>query len=108
MAINEKAQDLLYAEFLDNIIALSQMNVGQNFDLTPILKLTEEIKNSKPSGRVVDLLGDADQSKIYVNAGDTLIPERTSSVFVYGKCIRGAVSFEANKGVDYFVEKSGG
>ena len=111
MAINEKAQDLLYAEFLDNIIALSQMNVGQNFDLTPILRLTEEIKNSKPSGRVVvDLLGDADQSKINVNAGDTLlIPERTSSVFVYGEVSsEGAVSFEANKGVDYFVEKSGG
>ena len=64
MAINEKAQDLLYAEFLDNIIALSQMNVGQNFDLTPILKLTEEIKNSKPSGRVVvDLLGDLTKVK---------------------------------------------
>ena len=111
MSINEKAQDLLYAEFLDNIIALSQMNVGQNFDLTPILRLTKEIKNSKPSGRVVvDLLADDSKSLININPGDTLlIPEKTTSVFVYGEVSsEGAVSFQANQGVDYFVEKSGG
>ena len=45
--INQRAQQLLYDEFLDNIIALSQLNIGQNFDLTPILKLTEEIKIPK-------------------------------------------------------------
>mgnify|MGYP001172004094 CR=1 FL=1 len=111
MSINEKAQDLLYAEFLDNIIALSQMNVGQNFDLTPILRLTKEIKNSKPSGRVVvDLLADDSKSLININPGDTLlIPEKTTSVYVYGEVSsEGAVSFQANQGVDYFVEKSGG
>ena len=109
--INQKAQDLLYAEFLDNIIALSQLNIGQNFDLTPILKLTEEIKNSKPSGRVVvDLISDEPKDFISIKAGDTLVvPEKTSSVFVYGEVSsEGAVSFEANRGVDYFVEKSGG
>lgn len=31
--INEQAKELLYDEFLDNIIALSQLNVGQDFDL---------------------------------------------------------------------------
>ena len=49
-------------------------------------------------------------SELPLEPGDTLlIPERTSSVFVYGEVSsEGAVSFEANKGVDYFVEKSGG
>ncbi len=109
--INEKAQELLYAEFLDNIIALSQLNIGQNFDLTPILKLTEEIKNTKPSGRVVvDLLGESNRSFLNIREGDSLIiPEKTNSVFVYGEVSsEGAVSFIPNEGVDYFVEKSGG
>ena len=109
--INEKAQELLYDEFLDNIIALSQLNIGQNFDLTPIIKLTEDIKNTTPSGRIViDLLNEDSASSLNIRAGDTLvIPEKTNSVFVYGEVsLEGAVSFEANQGVDYFVEKSGG
>lgn len=109
--INKKAQELLYDEFLDNIIALSQLNIGQTFDLTPIIKLTEDIKNTTPSGRIViDLLNEDSASSLNIRAGDTLvIPEKTNSVFVYGEVsLEGAVSFEANQGVDYFVEKSGG
>ncbi len=109
--INKKAQDLLYDEFLDNIIAISQLNIGQNFDLAPILQLTEEIKNSKPSGRiVVDLLSEDDQSFLNIRAGDNLIiPEKNNSVFVYGEVSsEGAIRFVPNEGVDYFVNKSGG
>ncbi len=109
--INKKAQDLLYEEFLDNIIAISQLNIGQNFDLTPILQLTEEIKNSKPSGRiVVDLLSEDSNSFLNIRSGDSLIiPERTNSVFVYGEVSsEGAITYMPNQGVDYFVEKSGG
>ena len=90
---------------------MSQLNIGQNFDLTPILKLTEEIKNTKPSGRVVvDLLGESNRSFLNIREGDSLIiPEKTNSVFVYGEVSsEGAVSFIPNEGVDYFVEKSGG
>ena len=42
--INNKAKEILYEEFLDNIIAMSQQNIGDKFDLTPILGLTQEIK----------------------------------------------------------------
>ncbi len=109
--INKKAQDLLYEEFLDNIISLSQLNVGQNFDLTPIIKLTEDIKNAKPSGRiVVNLTDEYNTSKINISSGDTLlIPEKGNNVFVYGEVSsEGAVAFLPNEGVDYFVKKSGG
>ena len=30
--INKRSQEILYKEFLDNIIAISQLNIGQNFD----------------------------------------------------------------------------
>tara|TARA_B100001093_G_scaffold445299_1_gene448870 strand:+ start:1313 stop:3130 length:1818 start_codon:yes stop_codon:yes gene_type:complete len=110
-SINKKAQELLYDEFLDNIIALSQLNIGQNFDLSPIIQLTEEIKNVKPSGRVVvDILSEDVDDFISIRSGDTLIiPEITNSVYVYGEVSsEGAVQFLQNQGVDYFVQKSGG
>ena len=60
--INKKSAEILYQEFLDNILAVSQQNISQNFDLTPIVKLTEEIKNIEPNGRVVvDLVNDNNQ-----------------------------------------------
>ena len=42
--IDKKSKDILYQQFLDNILAISQQNMGQDFDLTPIIKLTEELK----------------------------------------------------------------
>ena len=81
--INKKAQEL-HDEFLDNIIALSQLNIGQNFDLTPIVQLTEEIKNAKPSGRIViDLLSEDSNSFLNIRSGDNLIIQRKQTVFLF-------------------------
>tara|TARA_Y100000739_G_C20588524_1_gene456629 strand:- start:4 stop:1821 length:1818 start_codon:yes stop_codon:yes gene_type:complete len=109
--INKNVKDLLYEEFLDNIIIMSQQNISENFDLTPIIRLTQEIKNSKPSGRViVDLQGDSQYSNVNVREGDTLvIPEITNNVYVYGEVSsEGSVMYSPNKDVEYFISKSGG
>ena len=110
-AINKKANDLLYKEFLDSIIALSQQNVGQNFDLTPIVTLTKEIKDTDINGRVIVNLEDQDSIKLYsVKQNDSLfIPEKNNVVYVYGETSsEGAVKFSENKDIEYFVSKSGG
>ncbi len=109
--INTKAKDILYQEFLDNILAVSQQNISENFDLTPIVRLTKEIKNSDPNGRVViDLINDSSIDMYTVKEGDELfIPENNNVVYVYGETsTEGAVMFSESKGVDFFVEKSGG
>ena len=109
--INKKANDILYQEFLDNIIALSQQNVSQNFDLTPIVQLTKEIKESEINGRVIVDLQDQDSLDSYsVKEGDHLfIPEINNVIYVYGETSsEGAVKYAENKNIDYFVEKSGG
>ena len=109
--INKKANDVLYQEFLDNIIALSQQNISQNFDLTPIVQLTKEIKDNDVNGRVIIDLEDEDSLNSYsVMEGDHLfIPEINNVVYVYGETSsEGAVMYSENKSVDYFVEKSGG
>ena len=109
--VNELSKEILYQEFLDNIIALSQQNIGGSTDLTPIVKLTEEIKNTEPNGRVViDLLNDSTIDLYSVKEGDELfVPETNNVVYVYGEISsEGAVMFSENKGVEYFVDKSGG
>ena len=109
--INEKANDILYQEFLDNIIAVSQQNIGENFDLTPIVQLTKEIKESDINGRVIIDLEDEDLINSYsVKESDHLfIPEINNVVYVYGETSsEGAVMYSEDKSVDYFVEKSGG
>jgi protein involved in polysaccharide export with SLBB domain len=109
--INKKANDVLYEEFLDNIISISQRNVNGNYDLTPIVQLTKEIKNNDVNGRVIIDLQDEDTLKLYsVMEGDNLfIPEISNVVYVYGETSsEGAVMYSENKNVDYYVKKSGG
>jgi len=109
--VNELSKEILYQDFLDNIIAASQQNIGANNDLTAIVKLTEEIKNTEPNGRVViDLLNDSTIDLYNVKEGDELfVPERNNVVYVYGEISsEGAVMYSENSGVEYFVSKSGG
>jgi polysaccharide export outer membrane protein len=109
--INKKANDILYQEFLDNIIAISQQNINENFDLTPIIKLTKEIKGSEANGRVIiDLEDESSLVSYSVKDGDhLLIPETNNVVYVYGETSsEGAVMYSENKSVEYFIEKSGG
>ena len=107
--INEKSKEILYQEFLDNIIAVSQLSAG-SFDLGPVVQLTQEIKNTDANGRVViDLLNEG--SDFYsIQEGDELfIPERNNVVYVYGEIsTEGAVMYSELQDVEYFVEKSGG
>ncbi len=107
--INEQSKEILYQEFLDNIIAVSQLSAG-SFDLGPVVQLTQEIKNTEANGRVViDLLNEG--SDFYsIQEGDELfIPERNNVVYVYGEIsTEGAVMYSELQDVEYFVEKSGG
>ena len=110
-AINKKAKDILYEEFLNNIIAMAQQNVSESFDLTPIVQLTKEIKDSDANGRVVVDLEDTSTIQLYsIKDEDSLyVPEKNNVVYVYGETsTEGAVMFSENENVDYFVEKSGG
>ena len=109
--INAKSKEILYQEFLDNIIAVSQENVGGNFDLISIVKLTEELKNTETNGRVViDLVNESSIDLYKVKEGDELfVPEKNNVVYVYGETsTEGAVVYSDNQGVEYFVNKSGG
>ena len=108
--INELSQEVLYQEFLDNILRLSEQNV-MGVDLTPMIALTKEINNTEANGRVViDLLDEETIGRYYIKDGDGLIiPETNNIVYVYGETSsQGAVMFSENKDVEYYIDKSGG
>ncbi len=112
-AINQMAQKVLYQEFLDNIISLSQqnMNVSGGFDLAPIVALTKEVNDLEPNGRlVVDILNKDSRGNIGIQEGDNIIvPEKSSTVYVFGEVSsEGSVMYAPNKDVNFFVNKSGG
>lgn len=109
--INKTAKELLYQEFLNNIIALSQQNISGDVDLTPIIALTKEINNTEANGRIVIDMRDTNSRKTFgIQEGDKLIvPEKTNNVYVYGEVsTEGSVMFSPNKDVNYFIGKSGG
>ena len=109
LTINKMAKDILYGEFIDNIITVSQQNPASSFDMSSIIELTENLKNNLPNGRIViDIEGDS--SNVIINDGDKLlIPERPSHLYIYGEVsYEGALKFEATKSLDYYISKSGG
>lgn len=109
--INEKAKALLYQEFLDNIIALSQQNIGGSMDMTPIVTLTKEINKTEANGRIViDMLGKESRKSLGIQEGDTLlVPEKNNNVYVYGEVSsEGSVMYKENGDIGYFINKSGG
>ena len=110
-AINKMAQRLLYEEFLDNIITLSQNNIGGSMNLTPISALTKEVNNIEPNGRVVvDMASEESRRAVSIQEADkVLIPEKNNTVYVYGEVSSGgSVMFHPNKDVNFFINKSGG
>ena len=109
--INQKAKEILYQEFLTNILAITQQNIGQNIDLTSLVQLTNETKNNEPNGRVVINLNDENSLYMYpIKNNDSLfIPEKANVVYVYGEVSsEGAVMYLAGEDVEHYINKSGG
>lgn len=108
--INKKSKQLLYELFLENILSMSE-KADENFDLTPLVGLAQELKKSEINGRIViDLLDEDSLNLNKIKDGDELIiPENNNVVYIYGETSsEGAVMFEQNKDLDFFVDKSGG
>jgi protein involved in polysaccharide export with SLBB domain len=109
--INKMAKDKLYEEFIDNIITVSQKNPTGNFDLTAVLDLTKNLKDTMPNGRVgIDLLDEASTGALVIQDGDILtIPEKSNHIYIYGEVnYEGALKFINKEDVDYYINKSGG
>ena len=108
--INQKAVDLLYQDFLDNILTLSQASATSS-DFASSLSLASELKKTNISGRViVDLVDKNQKDPILVKDGDIItIPEYSNQIYIYGEVAQeGAAIFSEGKDVQYYIDKKGG
>ena len=106
--INESATEKLYNEFIDGLIDILQKSSGQ-IDITPLITLSEQIKNSTPNGRIViDLLDDS--SEIIIKNDDSIfIPEKSSSVFIFGEVLNdGALIYEKGADLEFYLDEASG
>ncbi len=108
--INAMAKDKLYQEFIDNIITVSQKN-PMGSDLTSMVELTENLKDSMPNGRVViDFLDEKATESLVLKDGDRItIPEKSDHIYIYGEVnYEGALKFDDSEDLDFYINKSGG
>ena len=108
--INAMAKDKLYQEFIDNIITVSQKN-PMGSDLTSMVELTENLKESMPNGRVViDFLDEGATESLVLKDGDRLtIPEKSDHIYIYGEVnYEGALKFNDSEDLNFYINKSGG
>lgn len=111
LLINKMAKEILYEEFIDNIITVSQKNPTGNYDLSSVIDLTQNLKNTTPNGRVViDLLDEAITESMVIRDGDRLtIPEKPGHIYIYGEVsYEGALKYEDSKKIEDYINKSGG
>jgi protein involved in polysaccharide export with SLBB domain len=112
-AINKAAVEKLYFDLLDNLIKLSQEAMISNIDMTPVIALANQLKNSEPNGRIVTSF-ELDEEYIdnitYVEEGDVItIPEKTNQIFLYGAIKSdGAVAYKEKAKIDFYINQKGG
>ena len=110
LAINTKAIDALYIDFLDNILTFSSQ-LSAEIDLSTILEITSQIKSTPPSGRVIADFTDINQENpVLISDGDKItVPEYQNQVFVFGETASsGSALFSENQDINFYLNKKGG
>ena len=106
--INSNAIKKLYDDFIDRMIVTLQSSGGE-VDITPLVTLSQQIKDVEPNGRIiVDLLDDS--SEVLVKDQDTLlIPEKNNNVFIYGEVLsEGALLFKRGADLEFYLSEASG
>ena len=108
--INLMAISSLYKDFLDSLLSLSQQSPGGS-DFSSIISITEQLKNTPASGRVVaDFINKEQKQPILIQDGDKItIPEYSNQIYIYGEVSsEGPAIFKKGENIEYYLAKKGG
>lgn len=109
--IGEKASEVLYQEFIDNMIGIMESSPSGEVNFASLINMVQDIRNEKPQGRiVVDIIDDSGTNPVYVQNEDYLfIPEKNNNVFVFGEVSKdGSVLYKNSENIEYYLNQSGG
>ena len=94
---------------------MNQSSSNPETDLTPILSIASDLKDSEASGRIqveldLDKLKNNPSLNTILQDGDqVIIPELINHIYIFGEISnQGTVMYSENKDVDYYIDKQGG
>ena len=106
--INANALERLYDEFINGLVNVLQRS-SVEIEITALVNISQQIKDSKPNGRIiVDLLDDSTQ--IPLRDGDTiLIPETNNNIFIFGEVLNeGALIYQKGADLKFYLDEASG
>ena len=109
--LNQKANSILYEEFLETIVDTASTIQGSTDQLSALIDLLGQLKDSEPTGRIIiDFENRQNSNSLKVKDGDNItIPEYIGQVFLFGELSsQGAAEFVEGESIEYYLNKVGG
>ena len=109
LLVKEKANKELYLSFLNNLISMGSQTDNEG-DLSPLIALTNDLRNAQSSGRVItDFVNTNDPEPTLVKDGDVIvIPEILNQVYLYGEISsQGSARYKEGEDFLYYLNAKG-
>jgi protein involved in polysaccharide export with SLBB domain len=111
LKINKEAKERLHQVFISNLIT----NGTPSQENSSLETLVLQLKNTEPTGRIIaefdtDVISNDRSLDTLLEDGDRLmVPYITQQVYIHGEVANpGAIRYSPGKGINYYIEKSGG
>ena len=108
--VNIEASEKLYNQFIDSLLEILQTGgASADGDITPLMLIAEEIKDSEPNGRMIIDLNDESESVMLQNGDSLFIPEKTNNVYIYGEVLNsGPLIYKKGASLDFYLSEASG
>ena len=94
---------------------MNQSSSNPEADLTPLVTLASDLRDSEASGRIQvelnlqKLQSNPSLNTILQDGDEVIIPELVNHIYIFGEISnQGTVLFDQDMGVDYYIHKQGG
>ena len=106
--INQDAANRLYNDFIDGLLEIIQKSPSET-DISSLVAIANELKNSSPNGRVVIDLKDEATISLLKNGDSIYIPEKNNNVFIYGEVLNeGSLLYKQGANLDFYLTEASG
>ena len=107
--INSNATLRLYNEFIDGLLEVIQKSSAGETDITSLVTIASELKNSEPNARIVIDLTDDSSTTLIRNDDNLYIPEKSNNVFIYGEVLNeGSLIYKNGADIDFYLQEASG
>lgn len=111
--VNQLANDKLYRDLLTLI--MNQSSASPETDLTPLISLASDLKDTNVSGRIQveldlqKLKSTPSLNTILQDGDEIIIPELINHIYIFGEISnQGTVLYDKDEDINYYINKQGG